>query len=473
MKRRGIVLVAVLAVGALVAVIAMAVMFRMRAETSTAAASVRGEQAWDAAMSGVGRVTAILKTPGVDMKVWYDNPELFQNQLVVDDGRNRWYFTVWAEVPVDAGSPSSDAVVRYGPTDEAGKINLNTAPAEVLLALPNMTSELVDSLLDYRDADAEARAGGAEQDYYDSLATPYVIANGAMTTLDELLLVKGFNARLVYGEDANLNGLLNPNENDGDTTFPPDNGDGVLDRGLRGVATVMSSEPNVDASGQARVNLNAGPPTSVGLPQQTLDFIRLYLAEGKTFTHPSELLEMKYTLTQNASGGDSGNHKAGDVIESGVGAAELPVVVDRLTAAATGTSGASSTALVKGLVNINTASAEVLATLPGLDANTAQRIVETRRDLDAETRSTTAWLFSQGVVDAAGFKQIAPLVTARSYQYSVRVVGFGVPCGRFRVIEAVVDFSGQTPRIVYLRDLTRLGLPFAMDPDTLQIGRSQ
>ena len=177
MKRRGVVLLVVLVVAALVAVIALGLMFRVRAETSAAAATERGEQAWYAAMSGVSRMAGLLQQPGADPKIWYDNPDALMNQLVVDDGRNRWYFTVWAEEVTSDGSQGN--TLRYGATDEAGKINVNTAAAEVLQVLPNMTSALVDCLIDYREPAREARPEGAEQDYYDQLDHPYQIANCA------------------------------------------------------------------------------------------------------------------------------------------------------------------------------------------------------------------------------------------------------------------------------------------------------
>ena len=34
--------------------------------------------------------------------------------------------------------------------------------------------------------------------------------------------------------------------------------------------------------------------------------------------------------------------------------------------------------------------------------------------------------------------------------------------------EAVIDLSRGTPRVAYLRDITRLGLPFALDTDLLE-----
>ncbi|MBM4017168.1 MAG: hypothetical protein FJ288_02390 [Planctomycetes bacterium] len=454
----GIVLVAVLVVAALVAVIAAGLMFRMRAEVAASAAGNRGEQAYEAALSGMARAVAVLRLAPDDPTLWYDNPDIFLNQPVAYDGANFWYFTIYAD-PADP----QQGLPRYGLTDEAGKINLNSAPAETLLALPNMTSELVDCLLDYRDSDSDTRQEGAEQDYYDNLDSPYVIANGPLTSLEELLMIKGFNARAVYGEDANRSGLLDANEDDGDERFPPDDRDGHVNCGLRALATVVSKEPNVDKGGRPRTNINAdSPPSRVsGISTRTAEFIVLYRLEGNTFKHPSELLEMRYQLKQEHK--EVQNARAGTWIESGVAGEQLAAVLDRLT-----TQPADRNRPLVGLVNVSTAPAEVLAALPGMDANLAQQIVDARRDLDAETKSSVAWLYTQNLLDAAAFKQVAPYLTARSLQYSVRCVGFGVPCGRYRVLEAVVDLGGGVPRAVYLRDISRLGLPFALNVESLE-----
>jgi len=461
MSRRGVVMVAVLMVVVLATMVAMGLMFYMRSEVAASAAQVRGEQAYHAALSGLRLAMTVLQSAGGDMTVWYDNPEIFMNQLVADDGTNRWFFIVYADDGSDVG------VMRCGATDEAGKVNLNTLPAESLMALPNMTAELASCLMDYREPGADPRPDGAKQDYYDTLQYPYVIANGPLTSMDEMLLIKGFTAGIIYGEDANQNGLLDPGEDDGDDSFPPDNRDGKLDRGLRGVATVYSSEPNTGTNGRARINMNgsASSLSGAGLPAQALALIAAYRADGNTFQHPSELLEMQYTLKQSVQatvGGAPTTLPPGSVIQSGVTASNLATVLDRLTAAA------DPTKPVVGLVNVNTASAEVLSVMPGMDANLAQQIVDVRRDLDPSVGTSIAWLYTQNVLTADQFKAVAPYLTARSMQYSVRCIGFGYPCGRYRILEAVLDYSGSTPRIAYLRDITQLGLPFALDPDQLE-----
>src|SRR4030095_7853637 len=56
-------------------------------------------------------------------------------------------------------------------------------------------------------------------------------------------LVNGVTAEILYGEDANLNGVLDANENDSDNSAPYDNRDGRLDSGLMEYFTVYSREP--------------------------------------------------------------------------------------------------------------------------------------------------------------------------------------------------------------------------------------
>lgn len=472
MKRNGIILLAILVIIALAAMIVASLLFSVRARMSASLAQTKGEQAHYAAMSGIERAIEIIRKSPQDAEGWYDNDEQLANQLVYDDGGAKWYFTVWAADPDDPKS------YRSGATDEASRININTADEETLLRLPNMTKDLVDCLLDYRDADSDPRPSGAEQEYYDQLKRAYTIKNGPLTTLEELLLVKGFDGRILYGNDANLNGMLDPNENDGDASFPPDNGDGKLDCGLRGLATTWSYENDTSADGKPRIGINGDVEKlpallrQAGLPQPTIDFILLYRTEGSQFKQPSDLLEMKYEK-KNAPPSNAEIAKSpisasllrlpqGSQISSGVTGDVLAVVMDKLTVRT------NPTAPVAGLVNVNTAPAAVLAALPGMNDDLAQQIVDVRSGLEPAIKSNLAWLYSQNLMDAATFQKVAPLLTTRSLQFHIQCVGFSVPAGRFKVLEAVVDLAPKVPQILYLRDLTRLGLPFAVDVNTLE-----
>ena len=62
--------------------------------------------------------------------------------------------------------------------DEAGKLNVNIATKEQLMALPYMEENIADSILDWRDGDEDLRTEGAEAGYYENLPFPYTIRNG-------------------------------------------------------------------------------------------------------------------------------------------------------------------------------------------------------------------------------------------------------------------------------------------------------
>ena len=56
---------------------------------------------------------------------------------------------------------------------------------------------LVDCLVDWVDEDDLSQLNGAESDYYESLDPPYSAYNGPIATVEDLMLIKGFNERMV------------------------------------------------------------------------------------------------------------------------------------------------------------------------------------------------------------------------------------------------------------------------------------
>lgn len=449
----GFVLLAVMIVILLASMIAISLMFQMGVEEKSTAAGAGAEQAWAAAMAGVRKAMQAASTNNSTPIDWRDNPDYFRAQLVVDDGSEQWRFTVFS------GGGDPETPIRHGLTDEAGKLNLNHATEEALGLLPRMEPSLTHALLDFIDADSDPRPEGAEQIYYDGLTRPYRIHNRRLTTVDELLLVRGFTKEMVFGEDANRNFRLDGNEDDGELRFPPDNGNGALNPGLRPFLTVSSYEPNVSMAGELRVDINdagASLPTN-GLPESVAGFITALRRNKASLGHPSALLEERRTMPD-----ETGEDREYD---AGVGEEELPAVLDLLT---------NTNALeLVGLINVNTASATALQTVAGIDEALAEAIVSARAGLSEESRRTTAWLFTESLVDAEEFRAIAPGLTARGFQFSFRVIGYGANSGRFRALEVIVDTADGTPEITYLRDITRLGLPFPLpDPNELDFGLS-
>jgi general secretion pathway protein K len=64
----------------------------------------------------------------------------------------------------------------------------------------DVAREIVDALVDWLDEDDRESDFGAESGYYRSLNEPYSCRNGAVTTVEELLLVKGITPELLFGE---------------------------------------------------------------------------------------------------------------------------------------------------------------------------------------------------------------------------------------------------------------------------------
>ena len=83
-------------------------------------------------------------------------------------------------------------------TDEESKININTSSLEILLRLmagiPNR-EEVVDSILDWRDADMNVRENGGEESWYQQLDSPVHCKNKFFDCLEELYLVKGIRGK--------------------------------------------------------------------------------------------------------------------------------------------------------------------------------------------------------------------------------------------------------------------------------------
>jgi hypothetical protein len=444
--RRAFVLIGTLIVIMLASMIAISLMFQMRVEEKSTAAGIGSEQAWAAAMGGVRKAMRAVATNGLAGINLRDDPGFFRSQLVFDDGSEQWRFSVYST------SDDLEAPVLHGLSDEAGKLNVNHVTEAALERFPGLEPLLSHALLDFIDKDGEPHPEGAEQAYYDTLTLPYQIHNGPLATVDELLLVRGFTKAVLYGEDANLNRLLDANEDDGDLRFPPDDEDGALNPGLYPFLTVSSYEPNRTLDGRPRVSINdasASLPTN-GLPEGVLTFVAALRRNKTPLAHPAALLEGSRTMPDE-SGRDT-------EYLAGVGEEELPAVLDLL-------SSTNATELF-GLINVNTASATVLQTVPGIDESLAEALVSARSSVSEEDRRTTAWPFTESLVDAEEFKEIAPFLTARGFQYHFRVVGYGVVSRQHRILEVIIDAADGTPKTIYLRDVTRLGLPFPLDnPD--------
>jgi hypothetical protein len=152
-----------------------------------------------------------------------------------------------------------------GPMDEHSKININAALTDprLLNSLWDMTPDIVDALLDWLDEDDDERPLGAERYYYQSLSIPYEPRNGPMRNIGEMELVAGMWPEHLRGEDWDLNSRIDPNEDDGEQTWPPDEPDQKLDSGWAGLLTTYSVEANLGVSGLPLLDLAEADPAEI------------------------------------------------------------------------------------------------------------------------------------------------------------------------------------------------------------------
>ena len=133
-----------------------------------------------------------------------------------------------------SASESLNGVFQVGPENESGRLNLALllefeaaipgSGRESLMRLTGMTPEAADSLLDWIDADNVPREFGAEAEDYQRLPQPYRPRNGMPETVEELLFVRGIDRTTLFGRDTNRNFRIDANEG---TADPLDDLDGL------------------------------------------------------------------------------------------------------------------------------------------------------------------------------------------------------------------------------------------------------
>ena len=264
--RGGSVLLLVVVVIAMLTLAAYNFAQSMTTEMEAASMYTLDVQSRATADSGVEYVAAMLGSRNTTIaENLIHNPQIFAGQVVSPSThlRANSRFTIVAPIEQDP----KGATIRYGLMDESAKLNLNHLPdmkmssddkSAMMMKIPGMTVDIIDAILDWMDSDDTKNPYGAESETYEQMIPPYKAKNGPFESMDELLMVNGITPTLLYGEDANRNGLLDPNENDGDVSPPLDNADGVLDHGFMAYLTVNGSESNRRKDGALKINVNDG-----------------------------------------------------------------------------------------------------------------------------------------------------------------------------------------------------------------------
>ena len=520
-RRRGLVLIIVLIVVAVLSLSAYAFSSLMVMQSEATQLNGRRVQARMLASSGIESLRVFLLQ---DLAVrsesggLYDNPAMFQGVTVLDEG-----------TPEDLGKftilvPSVDSAdgtegVRYGLEDESARLNLNAlllidqqarelqeaaggvtelvegvegmegaedllsdSPARnLLMALPGMTVEIADAILDWLDEDDEQREFGAEAEYYASLAPPYAPKNGPLETVEELLLVRGVTPMLLFGCDVNRNGMVDPDE----LTLAGQLGD-LPQRGWSAYLTLHSKEQNVNTVGEPRIDLNMDDLQQLydvlGLvfPEEWVKFIIAYRQSGPYQGEEEGEDDYSGELNLSQEGGNKFTQVLdliGSRVEVTFQGAEEPVVLrspflDDLVSMAVYMPELMDNVtvvpdtVIPGRISLSQASPEILMGIPGMTEEIVEQILSQRvpePGLDDPGQKHETWLLTSGIVTLEEMRALIPFVCGGGDVYRTQVVGYFEDGRASARVEVVLDATQLPPRVLLWRDISHLGRGYPLE----------
>lgn len=190
----GIAMLIVLWVLMLLTVIVGEFCFAMRTRVNITRNFKESTEAYYIALAGLNK--AVEQTLRLQMRPPNRITDVKENAKDADDGEPEavdWRFNT--ELPPLAFG-NGECHIRI--QNESGKININLADGNLLtlmLGRLDLDDEekrvIVDSIMDWRDADRNHRLNGAENDYYQSLPEPYDCKDAPFDAREELLRVRG------------------------------------------------------------------------------------------------------------------------------------------------------------------------------------------------------------------------------------------------------------------------------------------
>ncbi len=463
-RRRGSALVAVLWCLVILSVIAYGVLTTSQLELRLAKNYGDSLQAHYLAIAGIETAKALMYEESQDRKTEGEN---YRSTLDDDPSKFREITLGRGTFSIMRGAREDERPRRvvYGIRGEEARLNVNTVSKKELMQLPGMTSDVVAAILDWRDKDDKLTPEGAEMEYYYSLPDPYRMRNGPLESLRELLSVRGIEEDLLLEEDANLNGILDPSENDGRESYPFDNRDNTLDGGWSQWLTVHSGTTDTDASSEDRINISlATEEMLTDLEDVSFELAKAIVAyrEGNSFDNIGQLLDVtpveekkkddnqsQNTQNQTANQTKSSPTRAPSPPKNSGGGGEKLIseahfkrIADKVTV--------SSGLVRRGVVNVSTAPLEVLMCLPEIDEERAGAIISYRQQIGGFT--SIGQLLDVPGITSEIFKKVCNRLTVRPGTYRILAEGFLPSTGARKKIEAVVRMTSFRFETLYYRE---------------------
>lgn len=526
-QRRGFVLVMVLIVVAMLALSTYTFCSLMTTELESVKLGGQQLRAQTAVDSGVAHMMYALEMEPNQLEGLgglYDNPQLFQAQLVHlhESPQGRVRFGIVSPRQDDLGYWGG---YRFGLQDESARLNLNALNLNIeagadldeeaeddeegegeegpgdedeeegglaeidlsgramLMKLPGMTLDIADAILDWIDDDDEPREYGAEFDYYSGEPVPYEPANGPLKSIEELLLVRGVTPELLFGRDINRNGMIEPQEYDIQLYIDADTSNGAMDFGWSAYLTLYSQESNMTRDGEFRVDLNAEDletlynELSAVIEPTWATFIILYRQYGP---YEGEVEEPDSAAGQELDFERQGGTNIEQVLDlvgvnvrittdTGAKIIASPFSDDPLSMSAylatlmdAVTVNPSDT--IPGRINVNRAPRLVLEAIPGMTPEIVDQILNQRDMANSEYQddlSHETWLMSRAIVTLDEMKTIMPYITAGGDVYRAQIIGYFDHGEIASRVEVVVDGTVAFPRILSWKDISHLGRGYA------------
>jgi DNA uptake protein ComE-like DNA-binding protein len=362
--------------------------------------------------------------------------------------------TLLAQLAIDSIGDLSGATYRTrreeagrivdGPSDVQAKLNINTMTSADLMLLPDMTQEVADAIVDWIDADDDPGEQGSEREAYLSQPIPYITRNAPVRDLRDLELVAGVKPEWVRGEDWNLNGVLDPNEDDGDATWPPDNADGRLDAGWSAFVDTGGTFGGLASTGEERIDLTTADAqavaTALGVESAQADAIVAHVQNNSgqladfISTNLSTIAQRNQQSQRGqgrTGGGGTGGRQQPRV--RNLERAQLTTLLDRCTSG-------DPRAIAPGKVNLNTADERSFEYLASIDPATRDAIL-LFRDQFAGDMPSIADLLDAPTLTPAVVATLFPILDTRSNVFRVSAVGRDAATGLSVEIVAEVDRS--------------------------------
>ncbi len=402
--------------------------------------------------------------------------------------------------------------VQWGMLNESAKLNLNylaspTMTREVahskLMRFPGMTSQFADGILKLLRGDESSTSQSG-------IANPKPLRR--IQDLRELMQVPGITTELLFGEDTNNNGYLDPNENDGEEMAPKDNRDGQLQFGWARHWTVVGGEATIRPDGRSKIRLNQTDRAKLYdelievFPKEEVRFVlawrtapAIYEGEGSA-TAIREARQADAALRESSLqdrlrqqlGDDSGkrqdqnlqsSERAGIFLSASPGIripslialadCKVQIAIDgkdevlKSPFASEGqtavewlkrweaTTTLCESAVDESRIDIHQATFETLMTIQGMTEPLAMGILRTRSAMadHPEEFESVSWLVRRGLIDWSALRKIAPECTTEGSVYRGIAVGQLSGSRTVSMIEFALDRRWGPTRLMRRVDL--------------------